>query len=279
MGRCHRDVSEHTAKAEDHTKRNSTPNEKAWRNILHLKAPPRMSESFSVLFPGADFIQERRFTRLHRLVIGLENGSIEEELVKWPQSVHALDIDGWTPLHWATRRGNFKVMCLLLESGADPQQGTRDENRNALHLAAQGNSLPCVQRLLQHRQGNLFLDINVLDGYGYTPLMVSASHNCAATTAALIQYGADLNISDRFGETALLTAIHENAHENITQLFNAGVDYTLKTTGGSTILHWAANEGDLQTLRLLTRARMRGVNVEAKNVEGKTAMEVSATRN
>ena len=94
----------------------------------------------------------------------------------------------------------------------------------------------------------------------------------------IIQYGADLNGSDRFGETALLTAVHENAHETITQLFNAGVDYTRRTTGGSTILHWAANEADLQTLQLLTRARMKGVDVEAKNVDGNTAAELAANR-
>lgn len=278
MGGCDRDVSEQTRIVSDHAETCSTPVEKAWRNILHLRAPPRLSESFSVLFPGSDFIQQRRFTRLHRLVIGLDTGSMKEELLECPQSVHTPDIDGWTPLHWATRRGNYKATCLLLENGADPHRATGDEKRNALHLAAQGNSLPCVQKLLQCRRGNLVLDINGLDGYGFTPLMVSASHNCAATTDALIQYGADLNISDSFGETAILTAVLENAHETITQLFNAGVDYTLKTNFGCTILHWAANDGDLQTLRLLTSARMRGVDVDARNEDGKTATELADAR-
>lgn len=216
-----------------------------------------MFESFSLLFSGTEFVEERRFTRLHRLVIGLEIGSPEQELLETPQSVHALDLDGWTPLHWASRCGNYRAMCLLLEHGADPQQGTTTEERNALHLAAQSNSASCVQSLLQYRRGNLFLDIDSLDIYGNTTLRLSASHNCAATTATLIKPGANLNIGERFGETPLQGAVFENAHEAITQLLTAGADYTLKTISGNTIMHWAANEADQKTLKILSEAQMR----------------------
>ena len=237
-----------------------------------------MFEAFSPLFPGTEFIQERRFTRLHRLVIGLETGFLEQELIESPQSVHALDLDGWTPLHWASRCGNYRAMCLLLEHGADPHQGTRNDKRNALHLAAQSNSAPCVQRLLQYRRGNLLLDIDGSDSYGSTPLRLSACLNSAATTATLIQHGANLNIGERFGETPLQGAVFENAHEVITHLMTAGADYTLKTIFGNTIMHWAANEADQQTLKILSEAKMRGVDVDAKNADGITAIELAAMR-
>ena len=237
-----------------------------------------MVEPFSLLFPGTEFIHERRFNRLHRLVIGLETGLLEQELIDSPQSVHALDLDGWTPLHWASRCGNYEALCLLLEHGADPQQGTTKEDRKALHFAAQSNSAPCVQRLLQYRRGNVFLDINSLDSCGNTPLRLSACHNRAATTATLIQYGADLNMVERFGQTPLHGAVFENSHEAITQLLAAGANYTLQTTSGNTIMHWAANEGDQQTLKILSEAQMRGVDVNAKNADGITATELAATR-
>ena len=169
-------------------------------------------------------------------------------------------------------------MCLLLEHKADPHQGTTNEKRNALHLAAQSNSAPCVQRLLQYRRGNLILDIDGLDSFGNTPLRLSACHNCAATTAILIQHGANLNIGERFGETPLQGAIFENAHEAITQLLTAGADYTLKTIFGNTIMHWAANEADQQTLKILSEAQMRGLDVDAKNADGITAIELAAIR-
>jgi ankyrin repeat protein len=69
-----------------------------------------VSKAFFVLFSRGEFIQEHRFIHLHRLIIGLETGFIEEELVDYPQSVHALDIDGWTPLHWAACRGNYQAI-------------------------------------------------------------------------------------------------------------------------------------------------------------------------
>ena len=211
-------------------------------------------------------------------MIGLETGLLEQELIDSPQSVHALDLDGWTPLHWASRCGNYEAVCLLLEHGADPQQGTTKEDRKALHFAAQSNSAPCVQRLLQYRRGNVFLDINSLDSCGNTPLRLSACHNRAATTATLIQHGADLNMVERFGQTPLHGAVFENSHEAITQLLAAGADYTLQTTSGNTIMHWAANEADQQTLKILSGAQMRGVDANAKNADGVTATELAATR-
>ena len=256
----------------------TTPVEIAWRNILHLRGPPKISETFSVLFPGTEFLQERKFTRLHRIVIGLEAGDIEKELQSVPQSVHAIDIDGWTPLHWAARRGNHYALALLLAHNADPLRVTENESRNALHLAAQGNSVQCVQHLLQYRQGNTILDIEGRDCYGNTALRISAGYNCAAVTAKLIQLGADLNTRDNFGEPPLLSAVYENAHETITLLLNAGVDYTLKTKFGNTILHFAANESDCETLILLTRAKMRNVDITTKNVDGLTASELAAAR-
>ena len=162
-------------------------------------------------------------------MIRLETGFLEQELIEAPESIHASDLDGWTPLHWASRCGKYRAMCTLLEHGADPHQGTTNEKRNALHLAAQSNSARCVQILLQYRRGNLILDIDGLDSYGNTPLRLSACHNCAATTAILRQQGANLNIGEWFGETPLQGAVFENAHEAITQLLTAGADYTLKT--------------------------------------------------
>ena len=256
----------------------TTPVEIAWRNILHLRASPKISETFAVLFPGTEYLQERKFTRLHRIVIELDAGDIEKEMVSFPKSVQTADMDGWTPLHWAARRGNYQALTLLLAHGADPWRVTENEGRNALHLAAQGNSVLCVQHLSQYRRGNKILDIEFKDVYGRTALLVAAGHNCAAATAKLIQLGADINTTDRFAEPSLFSAVYENAHETITLMLNAGTDYTLKTSFGNTVLHFAANEADAESLILLTRARMRGVDTTAKNNDGFTAADLAVAR-
>ena len=120
------------------------PIDNAWRNILHLRAPPQVSETLKVLFPGTDYLEERRFTRLHRLVIELETGDIADELSANPESISARDVNGWTPVHWAARRGQFSTLQLLLRHSGDPHLVTGNEQRNALHLAAQANSLPAT---------------------------------------------------------------------------------------------------------------------------------------
>ena len=122
------------------------------------------------------------------------------------------------------------------------------------------------------------LDIDGRDGYGNSPLRISAGYNCAAVTAKLIELGADLNATDGFNEPPLLSAVYENAHETITQMLRAGADYTIKTKSDNSILHFAANEADPETLSLLTKARMRGVEVEAKNADGLTADMLASQR-
>ena len=245
---------------------------------MHLRAPPKTSETLSILFPGVEYLHARRFTHLHKLVIELESGDLEKALVNNPEDVHAADIDGWTPLHWAARRGNTRALRLLLAHGADPLQTTKNEERNALHLSAQGNSVACVKHLLQYRQDNTVVNIESKDGYGRSPLLVAAGYNCAAATAKLVEKGAEINTTDSFGEPSLFSAVYENAHETITLMLNAGADYKLKTKFGNTVLHFAANESDTESLILLTRARMRGVDTMAKNDDGLTARDLAATR-
>ena len=209
----------------------------------------------------------------------LETGRIEDELIQDPEIVNICDTDGWSPLHWAARRGNISALRLLLAHGANPFLLTENDSRDCLHLAAIGNSLPCVQNLLQYRRVNQILNINSKDSYGNTPLRNAAGHNSPATIAYLIKNGADLNTVDRDGENALFTTIFENAHEVITQLLTAGIEYTTRTrAGANSILHFAASEADVETIMLLIRARLQGIDTLARNGDGLTASDIAVQR-
>ena len=245
--------------------------------MLHLRAPPNISEALSVLFPDTGYLQDRRFTELHKIVIQLSSRDIKQELLQESSSIDARDIDGWTPLHWAARRGNLSALETLLLQGADFTAVTGNENRTALHIAAQANSLPCVRALLQFRRGNKVLDIDGKDCYGGTPLWVAAHDNCPAAIAALIQHGANIDAVDYDEEPPIHSAVSQNSHEAITQLLQAGCDYTQKTKQGNSILHYAANDSDAQTIALLTKARLRGVELDC-NGEGLRAVELASAR-
>ena len=257
-----------------------SPAQVAWRNVLQLSVPPQTAKSISRLFSKEDYLQDRRFNRVHKLVNELENGNLGAELTSGTVSdIDGRDVDGWTALHWAARRGSSEAVALLLAHGADPCLTTWNDSRSALHLAALSNSALCVQQILQWRRGNAILDLELRDEFGCTPLHGAAEFNAAATTAFLINSSADLNACENFGFTPLLYAIHENKVETATVLLRHGADYKIATKAGNTILHVAANIATIPMLVILTKARMRGLDLEARDSEGLTVAELVAQRN
>ncbi|KAL8878933.1 MAG: hypothetical protein Q9198_003356 [Flavoplaca austrocitrina] len=256
-----------------------SPAQVAWRNILQLRGPPQAAEACSRLFSNEDYLQTRRFNRLHKLIVELESGDLGAELALGTVSnVDGRDVDGWTALHWAARRGNSDAVALLLAYGADPRLITWNERRSALHLAAPSNSALCVQQILQWRQGNAMVDLELRDVYGFTPLHVATELNAVTTTAFLISSSADLNARETFGSTPLLSAIGENRVEAAGVLLRYGADYKIVNKIGDNILHIAANIATVPMVVLLTKARMRGLDLEARNFEGLTVAELVERR-
>ena len=256
-----------------------TPAQIAWRNVLQLPVPPQTAKSISRLFSKEDYLQDRRFNRLHKLVNELETGNLGAELTSGTVSdIDSRDVDGWTALHWAARRGSSEAVVLLLAHGADPRLTTWNENRSALHLAAKSCSALCVQQILQWRRGNAIVDLELRDGYGCTPLHVATESNSAATTAFLINSSADLNARENFGDTPLLYAVSENNVEATTLLLRYGADYKIANKLGGTVLHIAANIATIPMLVILTKARMRGLDLDARDSEGFTVADLVAQR-
>ena len=256
----------------------NTPTDVAWRNIMHLKASPQLAEAFCVLFPGTDYLQERRFTQLHKLIIELEQGDLNQCILA-SDSLNSRDLDGWTPLHWAARRGNSEAVSLLLAHGADAFLITDNDKRSALHLAAMSNSVLCLRLLLNHRVGNRILDINAKDIYNVTPLKVAIETRSAAAVSYLIKAGVDLNEPcGLIGRVPVLSAVSEGSHQCATLLLRAGADYCRKSSMGNTVLHLAAHEGDVKMLSLLAKAHMVNLDPDERNDVGDTPRDVLERR-
>ncbi|KAL8923764.1 MAG: hypothetical protein Q9208_004412 [Pyrenodesmia sp. 3 TL-2023] len=246
---------------------------------LHLRITPRAAGAFARIFSQEDYIQTRHFNRLHKLVAELEIGNLGAELTSGTVSdIDGRDVDGWTALHWAARRGDSDAVALLLAHGADPRLTTWNEGRSALHLAAPSNSALCVQQILQWRRGNAMVDLELRDTYGCTPLHVATESNTVTTAAALIASSADLNARENFGFTPLVYAIMNNQVDATRELLCHGADYKIPTTFGDNILHFAANIATIPMLAVLTEARIRGLVLEARNSEGLTVGEIVARR-
>jgi Ankyrin repeats (3 copies) len=55
----------------------------------------------------------------------------------------------WTPIHWASRNGNYTLVDYFIQAGALPGS-TTIEKENCLHLAAESGNIPTIQSLIPH---------------------------------------------------------------------------------------------------------------------------------
>ena len=218
---------------------------------MRLKADHETAEAFSIIFPGANFLQTRGFTRIHKLVLNLEQGDLEKAILRERHHLDTPDLDGWTPTHWAARRGASGSLSILLQHSANPLLTDDTENRTALYFAAFSNSVLCLQMLLAYRYNGSVLDINARDAYGCTPLRCAAEENAAAAVAYLLASGANPDIPSVTGDSPVSYVVGMNCHEAITQLLNAGANHLALNDERSSILHFAASQADIRTLALL----------------------------
>jgi len=89
----------------------------------------------------------RRSTVVHDAVLGLNTLSIDEALREEPSALNTTDGSGFSPLHWATYRGDIAAAKALLEWGPDLAVRTNDKfGYTALHIAA-NNRFPGSQEI------------------------------------------------------------------------------------------------------------------------------------
>ena len=207
---------------------------------------------------------------------------------------------------WAARRGDCIAVDLLIKAGADVNK-PNNSGRSALLYALRSVDLRCVRILLTAGADSTIVDsqgwnalhwavwyqnerdivktliksgtdVNARALNGGTPLghTIFYGHNIAAK--ALLDYGADINTIDNDGDTPLYDAIHYN-DDAITQLFlQRGAVHTQIDNIGNSVLHPAAVSGGMKTIEILFAAKLIGIDTEAVNKEGKTALHLVQER-
>lgn len=75
------------------------------------------------------------------------------------------------------------------------------------------------------------VDINALDRYGQTALMLATHHGHGGIVELLVQHGADLDVTAKYNLSALMLAVVAG-HPNIARLLaRAGADLCFKGSG------------------------------------------------
>jgi ankyrin repeat protein len=190
-------------------------------------------------------------------------------LVRAGADVKAKDQFGYTPLHWAARRGHTELAQTLLDAGADAK-AENDMGETPLHEAACEGHTEFAQTLL-----NAGADAKAENDMGYTPLHEAACEGHTELVQTLLNAGANANAKDEDGSTPL----HEAAmggHTALAQtLLNAGANANAKDEDGSTPLHEAAMGGHTALAQTLLNA---GAEVDAKDNAGKTPLHWAASK-
>ena len=180
---------------------------------------------------------------------------------------------GETPLTLVSGKvKDAKVISFFLKAGVDPNYVNK-KGDNALLLAAKGGSLDMVTLLSKQTQ-----DINHANNSGETALMQAVNGNSEEVVAYLIQQGAKVAVADNEGNSLLYYWANSGKQRNGPAKPNGAVLGLLQKNrfnvkdaqpNGNTLLHIAVQNSDTA---LIQKALSAGVDINAKNKEGNTAL-------
>ncbi len=110
-----------------------------------------------------------------------------EQHLNQPRNPNFEDVDAMTPLCVASLNGSLKCVSLLMEAGANKDQGTTDDGTTPLFLAAQSGHLEVVRFLVELGANK---DQGTTDT-GATPLLTAAHQGHLEVVRFLVKSGAN----------------------------------------------------------------------------------------
>ena len=245
-----------------------------------------------------------------RLVEAVEKGNKEaaRSLLEQQVDVNAPQPDGATALAWAVHRDDLETAELLIRAGANVN-AANDYGVTPLSLACTNRNAAMVEKLLEAGANP-----NAALWTGETVLMTCASTGNLEAVKSLLAHGAEVNAKEpKKGQTALMWAVAEKRPEVARALVEHGADvharskfiptlepFTIScapehpcetgattgstyeatihfrsSTGGFTPYLFAAQQGDVDSARLLLEAAV-DVN-EATPDDGSALVVASAS--
>ena len=197
-----------------------------------------------------------------------------EQQLNTPRSPNFQDANHKTPLYVAASNGSLKCVLLLLEAGANKDQGKTDTGLTPLCIAAHRGHLEVVRFLVESGANK---DQGLRDN-GETPLCIAAHRGHLEVVRILVESGAnkDQGRTDN-GATPLFSAAHSGHLEVVQFLVESGANKNQgQTDTGATPLYIAAQNGHLEVVRFLVES---GANKDqCKTDTGSTPVFIAAQK-
>ena len=244
-------------------------------------------------------------TALHFAAYKLENGEVIRALAAAGANMEARDSEGITPIHMAAMLCYDENLRVLIELGANIEARDKKGRTPLMYAAIERYSDP--MEVLLAAGANVY----ARDHHGRTPLLHAANDGYDELVKMLLQAGARMDDRDAYGNTPFILAggaifgcemmpvllaagadPHEtnmpggwnaltmaarsryhNSGENVRYLVSLGLDVNSRDElrGYTPLMHAAECENESAITALLAA----GADVNAKNAEGKTALDIA----
>lgn len=202
----------------------------SWLVIASLVATVSLAES-----PLADAIEAREF-------------ATATELLEAGEDPSSTQVDGSTPLLWASYFDEVELVETLLAAGASPTSANRF-GATPLHYACLNGSARAIAALIAHGA-----DPNEVRAGGETALMTATRTGNLDAVQTLVEAGADLEATLPGGQTAIMWAASEGHRDVVAYLIEAGADFKKTVPSGFTPIMFAVREGQAEVVHLLLDA-------------------------
>eukprot|EP00434_Breviolum_minutum_P040504 symbB.v1.2.035994.t2/scaffold4973.1/size32221/1 len=208
------------------------------------------------------------------------DGKLLEQHLNQPRNPNFEDSNGTTPLCTASLNGNLNCVSLLIEAGANKDQGRKDTGATPLWIAAYEGHLEVVRFLVESGANK---DQGRTDN-GATPLYIAAQNGHIEVVRFLVESGANKDQGRKdTGATPLWIAAYEEHLEVVQFLVESGANKDQgRTDNGATPLYMAAQNGHLEVVRFLAKAlaqkEVRSVQMKVSLLENRLKQAENLTK-
>ncbi|KNC55418.1 GTPase activating protein Rap1-GAP [Thecamonas trahens ATCC 50062] len=187
---------------------------------------------------------------LAHLAVESGHDDVLEAVLEGGAAADATNTAGATPLHVAAGLPSVDFVVLLLAAAPDTVHAVDDNGWSPLFMAAAAGDVAVADALLAAGA-----KVNSADELGWSPLIKAAASGQAGMVRRLIEAGARVNAVTQFGESALHRAAAKGFVDVVVALIGSAADLNLRTVSERKSPAFLALEaGHVDALRVLRDA-------------------------